>query len=67
MKKHVLGILLAAVLMLSLAAAASAITTVDLTLPEATKIPVIDGKFDPDEGWGDPIVPILTIDLLGAF
>ncbi len=67
MKKHVLGILLAAVLMLSLAAAASAITTVDLTLPEATKIPVIDGKFDPDEGWGDPIVPILTIDQMGDY
>ncbi|MBQ5356251.1 MAG: hypothetical protein IIU08_10325 [Clostridia bacterium] len=58
MYRKLFGILLASVLLLSLSvlASAGALKLADVTAGHADKAPVIDGVFDPAEGWGDPVV-----------
>ncbi len=63
--KKILSLALLLMMVTGLAVAASAITTVDLSVPKVSKTPVIDGKFDPDEGWGDP-VSVITFDQMDS-
>ena len=58
MYRKLFGILLASVLLLSLSvlASAGALKLADVTAGRTDKAPVIDGVFDPAEGWGDPVV-----------
>ena len=56
--KKTLCLALLVMMLTGLAVAASAITTVDLSIPKVSKLPVIDGKFDPSEGWGTPVSTI---------
>ena len=57
----VCGALLAGALALSAGAADLFLT--DVTASKAEKPPVIDGVFDPEEGWGDPVVHRDSADL----
>ena len=59
MKKTAI-VLLTAVLsaLLTLTAYAGALNLTEVTAGKADKAPVIDGVFDPEEGWGDPIVSL---------
>ena len=65
MRKTVSAVLLTAVLALCLSvlASAGALSLADVTAGKTDSPPVIDGVFDPQEGWGDPIVHHDTSDL----
>ena len=56
MKKLLSGALTAALLTSLLTVAASAITTNEITIKGVEQLPTIDGKYDPAEGWGDPLL-----------
>ena len=43
-------------LLLAVSAAAGDLFLTDVTAEKAEKTPVIDGVFDPEEGWGDPVI-----------
>ncbi len=58
MKKILSGALTAALLASLLTVAASAITTNEITIKGVEKLPTIDGKYDPEEGWGDPVADL---------
>lgn len=63
MKKRLFSALLAAVCLSGIVAApasAADITTTDATALKAVTAPVIDGVYDPAEGWGDPITTIVN-------
>ncbi len=48
---------------LALSAGAAELFLTDVTAPRAEKTPVIDGVFDAEEGWGDPIVHLDSADM----
>ena len=48
--------------MLSVASFADPENTTPMTVPKAYKIPVIDGVFDENEGWGEPIAHLTRAD-----
>ncbi|MBQ7313285.1 MAG: hypothetical protein IJW81_06850, partial [Clostridia bacterium] len=58
MKKILSGALTAALLTSLLTVAASAITTNEITIKGVEQLPTIDGKYDPAEGWGDPVADL---------
>ena len=58
MKKLLSGALTAAILTSLLTVSASALGYTELTIKGVEQIPTIDGKYDPAEGWGDPVADI---------
>ena len=63
--KNLFSVLLAGICLASacaLSASAAAITTTDAAAGKVTAAPVIDGVYDPAEGWGEPIVTITDPD-----
>ena len=58
MKKAISIFVLTALLLLLIVVPVSAadLFLMDVTAGRAEKAPVIDGVFDPEEGWGDPVV-----------
>lgn len=60
--KKLFTVLMAAICLSSVCAtaASAAITTKDATAVKAAAAPVIDGVYDPAEGWGDPIATIVN-------
>ena len=58
MKKILSGALTAALLASLLTVAASALSYNEITIKGVEQIPTIDGKYDPAEGWGDPVANI---------
>ena len=55
MKNRILASALALVLVTGMAVSASAIGSVDVSIAKVYNMPVIDGKYDPAEGWGEPV------------
>ncbi|MBQ4504649.1 MAG: hypothetical protein II983_03170 [Firmicutes bacterium] len=55
MKNRILASALALVLVTGMAVSASAIGSTDVSIAKVYNMPVIDGKYDPAEGWGEPV------------
>ena len=65
MSRKIIALAAAAAMLLALLSVVSFAdpeNTTPMTVPKAYKVPVIDGVFDENEGWGDPIAHLTRAD-----